>query len=60
MSRSIPELDLFTSNEDKEIYLSLIKASADTYQVKVLAYCHMDNHVHMLIHPSGGDIAKFN
>ncbi len=59
MSRSIPELDLFNCNEDKEYYLNLIKASTLMYNVKVLAYCIMDNHIHMLVHPQGGDIAKF-
>lgn len=59
MSQSIPELDLFTSNEDKEYYLNLIKASMKMYNINVLAYCLMDNHVHLLVHPRGGDIAKF-
>ena len=59
MSRSIPELNLFNVDEDKEVYLKLIKLSAKIYQIEVLAYCLMDTHVHILVHPRGGDISKF-
>ncbi len=59
ISRSIPELDLFVCEEDKEIYLKLIEASAKVYQICILAYCLMDTHVHLLVHPRGGDISKF-
>lgn len=59
MSRSIPELNLFNCNKNKEVYLKLIMLSAKIYQIEVLAYCLMDNHVHILVHPRGGDISKF-
>ena len=59
MSRSIPELNLFQCDEDKEYYLTLLKKSSQVYRVDVLAYCLMDNHVHILVHPQGGDISKF-
>lgn len=59
MSRSIPELDLFNGNEDKDYYLNLIKASARMYNVMVMGYCLMDSHIHLLVHPRGADIAKF-
>lgn len=59
MCRSIPELMLFNNNEDKDKYLELISASAAMYRIEILAYCIMDNHVHMMVHPRGGDISKF-
>ena len=59
MSKSIPELNLFNCREDKEQYLKLIDLSAKVYQIEVLAYCLMDNHVHILVHPRGGNISKF-
>lgn len=59
MSRSIPELNLFNCNKDKEVHLKFIKLSAKIYQIEVLAYCLMDNHVHILVHPRGGNISKF-
>ncbi len=59
ISKSIPERNLFDDNEDKELYLSFIKEAAKIYHIEVLAYCLMDNHVHILVHPRGGDISKF-
>lgn len=59
MSKCIKELDLFNKDEDKEYYLELIKQAAKIYQIEILAYCLMDNHIHLLVHPRGGDISKF-
>jgi REP element-mobilizing transposase RayT len=58
MSKSIPELLLFRTNRDKEKYRDLIKEASIEFQIDILAYCLMDNHVHMLIHPKGADISK--
>ena len=59
MSRSIPEVNLFNCNEEKEQYLKFIKLAAKIYQIEVLAYCLMSSHVHILVHPRGGNISKF-
>ena len=59
ISRSIEEVLLFNTNQDKEYYLHLIKRAARIYRVCIITYCLMDNHMHLLVHPQGGDIAKF-
>lgn len=59
MSRSIPELYLFRCNKDKECYLTLMKKAAQIHRITIIAYCLMDNHVHLLVHPYGGNISKF-
>ena len=59
MSRSIPELNLFRCEDDKDYYLSLMKTASQIYRITIIAYCLMDNHVHLLVHPYGGDISKF-
>lgn len=58
MSRSIPELQLFKTDMDKEKYIDLIQEASIEFQMDVLAYCLMDNHMHLLIHPKGADISK--
>lgn len=58
MARSISEVDLFKDNEDKEVYLSLVKKYQKLYLFKVYAYCLMDNHVHIMIDANGSDISK--
>ena len=57
--RSIDELLLFNTDEDKEYYLNLTKVSALVNRIEILAYCLMDTHVHILVHPRKGDISKF-
>ena len=58
MSRSISELDLFRNAEDKEWYMSTVKRYKDKYNIKIYAYCLMDNHSHLLIDSNGADISK--
>lgn len=59
ISRSIPELNLFRVKEDKDDYLNLMKKASRVYRITIIAYCLMDNHVHILVHPNGGDISEF-
>lgn len=59
ISRSIEEVLLFNTDEDKEVYLKLIEYASKLHRIEILSYCLMDNHVHILIHPRGGDISKF-
>lgn len=58
MARSISEVDLFKSDEDKLLYLSRIKKYQKLYGFKVYGYCLMDNHVHLIIDANGADISK--
>lgn len=57
--RSIEEVDLFKNNVDKEDYIKRIRKASEKYGIQVLAYCLMTNHVHLLVHPKGGDISNF-
>lgn len=59
LSRGIKEVNLFNCNEDKELYLDLMRISSKIYGIEILSYCIMDTHVHIMVHPRGGDISKF-
>lgn len=59
ISRSISEVQLFNCDKDKEFYINLIESSSTIFRIEIISYCLMDNHVHILIHPRGGDISKF-
>lgn len=58
MARSISEVQLFKSDDDKKMYLSLIKQCQKLFNFIVYAYCLMDNHVHLIIDCNGADISK--
>jgi REP element-mobilizing transposase RayT len=57
MVRSISEVDLFRNDQDKTVYLNLMKKYQNLYNFKVLAYCLMDNHAHFVIDVNGADIS---
>ena len=42
---------VFFDNEDKRFYLDVLKQYKNKYSMKVLAYCLMGNHVHVLAVP---------
>jgi putative transposase len=41
----------FFDNEDKRFYLEVLRRYKDKYKMKILAYCLMGNHVHILAIP---------
>lgn len=59
MARSISEIELFRSADDKNRFLSYIKKYKDMFSFKVYAFCIMNNHIHLLIDSNGADISKF-
>ena len=42
---------IFFHEKDKEKYLSLLKKYSEKWDTKILAYCLMSNHVHLLAKP---------
>lgn len=56
--KSISDVLLFKSNDDKNFYLSLIKHYQYIYKFKVYSYCLMSNHAHFIIDVNGADISK--
>ncbi|MGH4123072.1 MAG: transposase [Clostridium sp.] len=58
MCKSISEVDLFRDDEDKQMYLCLVKKYKNLHHVKIYGYCLMDNHSHLLIDANGADISK--
>jgi putative transposase len=58
MCRSISEVDLFKTKDDKLKYIYYIKKYQKIYEFKVYGYCLMDNHIHMLIDANGADISR--
>jgi putative transposase len=57
--RSISEIDLFPTPEDKEYYLALLQRYIRKNLCKIYAYCLMDNHMHIFLDTQGFDISKF-
>jgi len=43
---------VFFSDEDRRFYLCNLRKSCDKYGVRIIAYCLMTNHVHLVLVPS--------
>jgi putative transposase len=42
---------VFFNDQDKLLYLRILRQQADLFSLKIWAYCLMDNHVHLLVVP---------
>jgi len=47
--------DVFFNEEDRKIFLDLLKKYSEKYFVKVIAYCLMTNHIHLILVPTTED-----
>jgi len=43
--------EIFTYNDDRRLYLQLLARYAQRYEVHILAYCLMPDHVHLVVVP---------
>lgn len=50
---------IFQRNRDKDKYLELMVKYADKFDIKLLAYCIMDNHVHLMVQSGDKHIGLF-
>ena len=46
---------VFFTNSDREVYLELLRSSARQASLRILAYCLMPNHVHLVAVPDESD-----
>ena len=49
MIRGVNKRNIFIDDEDREKILQLISYYKNKYDIKIYAYCLMDNHVHLLL-----------
>lgn len=60
MVQGIRKEYIFCDEEDKNKYLKLMYENLDKYEVKIIAYCIMGNHAHMLIYiENKNEMSKF-
>lgn len=56
--RSISDVNLFKTSDDKVEYLKIIKETQYIFKFKIYSYCLMSNHCHFIIDSCGADISK--
>jgi len=45
--------DVFFVDDDRRVYLSILKEHSDQYGLDILGWCLMTNHIHLVARPSG-------
>ena len=55
MVQGINRSYIFEDSKDKEYYIKFFKEKADEYELDILTFCVMDNHVHFVIHTESID-----
>lgn len=59
MNRGHGRVRIFASAEDKAIFLNMLGMASKRLKIRILAYCLMDNHYHLIIENSSGRMADF-
>lgn len=59
MIRGVNKQIIFESDTDKTFFIDSLMIAKAKYEIKVIAYCLMENHVHLLIKDNIGDLSKF-
>jgi len=49
--RGVQSMDIFHSDHDRNQYLQFIKEEAQSFEIDILAWCRMTNHVHFIAVP---------
>jgi REP-associated tyrosine transposase len=45
--------DVFFSDEDRQLYLTLLREYSFKYEVEIIGFCLMTNHIHLIAVPQG-------
>ncbi len=53
--RGVRSMDIFFEDEDRDVYIALLKDQSERVGLEFVGYCLMTNHIHLLLIPSQED-----
>ena len=59
MNRGRRGESIFEDNKDRELFVALLKESAELWDVRISAYCQMTTHYHILAQTPQGNLSRF-
>lgn len=59
VNRGINGLEIFAQNQHKTQFLDLLQESSNKFKIRILAYCIMKNHYHLILENSSGKMSDF-
>lgn len=58
MMRGIGRQLLFENNDERNAFLDIVRRYRDAMNISVIAWCLMDNHIHLLLKDNEGNLSK--
>ena len=58
MNRGSARQEIFTDRMDRETFLKLVEESHQMWRLRVVAYCLMDNHYHLLVQTPESNLSR--
>ena len=58
MNRGRREENIFWSVKDYEMFLDVLKETAEMWNLQISAFCLMSDHYHLLVHSPDGNLAR--
>jgi len=59
MNRGVRGEDIFLDNRGKDYFLSILKEKSKKLRIKLLAYCIMNNHYHLILQNTSDRLSSF-
>ena len=60
LNRANASVQIFNNDEDYQIFESILGEAIEKFDMRLLAYCIMPNHWHLVLYPKqDGDLARF-
>ncbi len=60
LNRANARVQIFDDDQDYQIFEKILNEAIEKFDMRLLAYCVMPNHWHLVVHPKqDGDLAKF-
>ena len=59
MNRGNNRQDIFLIEKDRKAFMEMLADSCEIYQVNLVAYVLMSNHLHLLVHTARANLSKF-
>jgi len=59
MNRGINGENIFEGNQNKAFFLDFLEDAALKYKIRILAYCIMNNHYHLILQNTSGKLSDF-
>ncbi len=59
MSRGFEGRDIYSGSKRKDTFLENLQAKSQKYRIRLLVYCVLDNHHHLILQNSSGKLSDF-